>query len=53
MVGAINSLEANMVENTVRRIPAAFLPPERAQAIIDGLLRRRGELDRNFGVVVA
>jgi len=53
MVAAINHLEAKMIENTVTRIPAEFLPPARGEAIIRGLLKRRGELERIFGVVVA
>jgi hypothetical protein len=53
IVAAINALDANMIENTVGRIPAAFLPPDRGRAIIEGLLKRRDELERIFGVVTA
>lgn len=49
-VAAINHLEAKMIENTVGRLPADFLPPERAEAIIGALLRRRQELAPVFGV---
>jgi hypothetical protein len=53
MVAEINGLEQKFIENTVRRIPAAFLPPDRGEAIIEGLVRRPGELERAFGIVVA
>ena len=50
MVAAVNDLGPNFVEDTVRRIPAPFLPPDHGKAIIEGLLRRRGELAAVFGV---
>lgn len=50
MVNAINGLEANFIQNTVERIPAQFLPQDRGKAIIEGLLKRRGELAAVFGV---
>jgi hypothetical protein len=47
----INQMEATMLETIVRRVPAPFLPSERAEAIILGLLKRRTELAGLFGVV--
>jgi hypothetical protein len=47
----INQMEANVVEAIVRRVPASFLPSDRAEAIISGLLKRRTELAGLFGVV--
>jgi hypothetical protein len=44
MIERINQMEANMIENIVRRVPTAFLQLDRADAILAGLLRRRGEL---------
>jgi hypothetical protein len=46
----INDLEASMIEDIVRRVPAQFLPSARADGIIQGLLSRRSELMRVFGV---
>jgi hypothetical protein len=46
----INDLGASMIEDIVRRVPAEFLPSERADGIIQGLLSRRPELSRVFGV---
>jgi hypothetical protein len=51
MIGKINQLEATMIENIVRRIPDPFLPAARVDAILAGLLRRRGELSALLGVV--
>jgi hypothetical protein len=53
MVKYINGLEAKMIEDIVRRVPADFLPPDRAEVIITGLLKRRSELPGAFGVVLA
>ncbi|MGA9894175.1 MAG: hypothetical protein WBQ55_17920 [Xanthobacteraceae bacterium] len=50
MVAAVNDLGPNFLEDTVRRIPAPFLPPDHGKDIIEGLLRRRGELAAVFGV---
>jgi hypothetical protein len=47
----INQMEATMVETIVRRVPATFLPSDKAEAIISGLLKRRTELAGLFGVV--
>jgi hypothetical protein len=46
----INELEASMIEDIVRRVPSQFLPSARAGGIIQGLLSRRLELFRVFGV---
>jgi hypothetical protein len=53
MVRYINDLEATMIESIVRRLPLEFLPPDRAEVIIKGLLKRRPELAGAFGVVLA
>ena len=50
MVSAINGFDANFIESAVRRIPETFLPTDRGKAIIQGLLKRRGELSGAFGV---
>jgi hypothetical protein len=50
MISYINELEASMIEDIVRRVPTQFLPSERADGIIQGLLSRRPELLRVFGV---
>lgn len=39
-----------MIEDTVRRVPVEFLPSDKADVIIRGLLRRRQELPRVFSV---
>lgn len=46
----INDLEDTMIEGIVRRVPAEFLPLDKADVIIKGLLRRRQELPQAFGV---
>jgi hypothetical protein len=46
----INQLEASMIEEVVRRVPAQFLSSARADGIIKGLLSRRLELLQVFGV---
>jgi hypothetical protein len=46
----INDLEASMIEEIVRRVPAQFLLSARADGIIKGLLARRSELSRVFAV---
>jgi hypothetical protein len=53
MINYINDLEATMIEDIVRRVPTAFLPSERAEVIIKGLLKRRLELSKAFGVGLA
>jgi hypothetical protein len=50
MVDRINKLERAMIENIVRKIPHPFLSQDRSDAILNGLLRRRGELSALFGV---
>jgi hypothetical protein len=42
-----------MIEDIVRRVPLEFLPSDRAEVIIKGLLKRRPELAGAFGVVSA
>jgi hypothetical protein len=46
----INDLGASMIEDIVRRVPAQFLPSQRVDGIIQGLLSRRLELLQVFGV---
>jgi hypothetical protein len=53
MVRAINDLAPDFIDNTVTRIPTAFLPQARGQAIIRGLMKRRTELGPAFGVPLA
>jgi hypothetical protein len=50
MAAAINDLDEDLIKNIVGRIPDAFLPPDKAQAIINGLIRRKVELRPVFGV---
>lgn len=53
MCDYINALEEDMVKDTVGRVPAAFLPSDKADLIIRGLLKRRQELRTVFGVGIA
>lgn len=50
MAKKVESLPANRVADTVRRIPASFLPVDRADVIIRQLLQRQAGISRLLGI---
>ena len=53
-VSAIETMPEDQIRSIVGRVPGAFLAPERARCVEEGLLRRReclrGEMDKRMGL---